>query len=59
MINLSRTAQEAVINASAAIKTAKKARDDAQKARLMPLLTTPNSPGMMGGVYQLPEGLLH
>ena len=33
MINLSKTAQEAVINASAAVKTAEKARNEAQKAQ--------------------------
>ena len=49
MINLLKTAQEAVINASAALKSAEKARDDAQKARPMPVLTTLNSSGMMGG----------
>ena len=57
MINLSRTAQEAVINASAAVKTAEKARDDAQKAKPMPVLTTSNSPGMMEGVLPTPRRL--
>ena len=57
MINLSRTAQEAVSNASAAVKSAEKARDDVQRARPMPVLTTPNSPGMMGGGLPTPRGL--
>ena len=41
MINLSRTAQEAVSNASAAVKSAEMAKDEAQKARPMLVLITP------------------
>ena len=58
MINLSRTAQEAVSNASEAVKSAKKVRDEALKTRPMPVLTTPNSPGMMRGGLPTPEGFL-
>ena len=42
MVNLSRTAQEAVMNASVAVKSAEKAKDEAQKAKPLPVLTTPS-----------------
>ena len=51
MISSSKTAQEAIINASAAVKTAEKARDEAQKAKPLPAMTTHNSPGIMGGGF--------
>ena len=57
MINLSKTAQQAVMNASVAVKSAEKARNKAKNAKPLPAMITLNSPGMMRGHLPTPRRL--